>query len=202
MPEQETDLVPAPQPDPRLLALAHRLSAEILESPSATLTLEKWCRSRRDAESPPITARLIGSGGKPAGPRQRARLKAEGDEAVLYRRVYLECGPHILLEAENWYVPGRLTPEMNHALAHSDTPFGKVVRGLDPYRQTFMTSIFSPLAEPDALFEHRAILYTAGHEPFSEVHEVYKRKILEFLRPDAEGGMTEGSGPVRDLEPL
>jgi len=181
MPEQEKDLVPAPQTDPGGLTLAHQLSAEILESASATLTLEKWCRTRLGEAAPPITARLVDNQGTPADARQRARLQAGWDEIVRYRRVWLECGPHVLLEAENWYVPSRLTGAMNEALETTDTPFGKIVRELMPYRQTFMTTIFSPLAEPDALFEHRAILFTGGHLPFSEVHEVYKRKILSFL---------------------
>ena len=33
---------------------------------------------------------------------------------------------------------------------------------------------------PDALFEHRAVLYTREHQPFSEVHEVYQRDVLAF----------------------
>ena len=36
------------------------------------------------------------------------------------------------------------------------------------------------LAIPEALFEHRALLYTREHVPFSEVHEVYQRQILAF----------------------
>jgi hypothetical protein len=34
------------------------------------------------------------------------------------------------------------------------------------------------LAIPDALFEHRAVLYTRDHKPFAEVREVYQRQIL------------------------
>jgi hypothetical protein len=36
------------------------------------------------------------------------------------------------------------------------------------------------LAIPDALFEHRAVLYTRDHRPFSEVVEVYQRQLLAF----------------------
>ena len=33
---------------------------------------------------------------------------------------------------------------------------------------------------PAALFEHRAVLYTRDHKPFSEVSEVYQRQVLAF----------------------
>jgi hypothetical protein len=36
---------------------------------------------------------------------------------------------------------------------------------------------------PDALFEHRAVLYTNSRQPFSEVHEVYERQLLAFPLP-------------------
>jgi hypothetical protein len=39
------------------------------------------------------------------------------------------------------------------------------------------------LAMPDALFEHRAVLYTEDGKPFSEVDEVYQRPLLDFRPP-------------------
>jgi len=44
---------------------------------------------------------------------------------VKYRRVQPSCGDHILSEADNWYVPRRLTPEMNRLLETTDVPFGR-----------------------------------------------------------------------------
>ncbi len=46
------------------------------------------------------------------------------------------CGGHVLSEADNWYVPARLTPQMNRALDTSDTPFGAAVKALDFHRAT------------------------------------------------------------------
>jgi hypothetical protein len=37
-------------------------------------------------------------------------LGVDPDEPVRFRRVPLKCGDHVLSEAENWYVPSRLTP--------------------------------------------------------------------------------------------
>jgi hypothetical protein len=36
---------------------------------------------------------------------------------------------------------------------------------------------------PEALFEHRALLYTSGGKAFPEVHEVYQRHALAFPLP-------------------
>ncbi len=36
----------------------------------------------------------------------------------------------MLSEADNWYVPVRLTPEMNQALDTSDIAFGRAVQAL------------------------------------------------------------------------
>ncbi len=185
------------------LALIEGLNAEILGSRSATLTLEKWCGDHALAAEPRIAARLIADADQPPGVEQRQRLQATG-ERVKYRRVQLRCGSHVLSEAENWYVPARLTAEMNRLLDATDTPFGRAVQSLEPYRQTFeVKRLWSPLPDhwertrdprqpcaasgtlaiPDALFEHRAVLYTREHKPFAEVHEVYQRALLAFAAP-------------------
>jgi hypothetical protein len=187
------------------LALMQTLNAEILGSRSATLSLEKWCRDHRLAQPPEILARVAIGAGRPATAEQRQRLEVDEGEQVKYRRVQLRCGTRVLSEADNWYVPGRLTPEMNRVLEETDTPFGKVVAALQPYRRTFaVTLLWSPLPEgweretgrlqaatgrtlaiPDAVFEHRAVLYARDHKPFSEVHEVYQRQLLSFPPPRA-----------------
>jgi len=199
---------PPPWPDSLVarlsaLALIQSLNAEILGSRSATLTLESWCRNHALAEDPRITAQLIAGVDKALSAEQRQRLQVTS-ENVKYRRVQLRCGSHVLSEADNWYVPSRLTAEMNRVLETTDTPFGKAVQPLEPYRQTFdVRLLWSPLAAgwertvderrpcattgalaiPDALFEHRALLYTREHRPFSEVHEVYQREVLAFPAP-------------------
>jgi chorismate-pyruvate lyase len=184
------------------LALVQTLNAELLASRSATLTLEKWCGEHRLAGEAKIIARLIRGEAKPASAEQRRRLEVGPDEKLKYRRVQLLCGGHVLSEADNWYVPSRLSAEMNRVLETTDTPFGKAVLELKPYRQTFAANVlWWPLARgwenqampalarseamaiPDALFEHRAVLYTNSRQPFSEVHEVYQRQLLAFPLP-------------------
>ena len=128
---------------------------------------------------------------RPAATEQRQHLQVTERDPVTYRHVQLRCGDRVLSEADNWYVPGRLTAEMNRLLETTDTPFGRAVQSLEPYRQTFSaTLLWSPLPEgwerasstlpaatnhalvaPDKLFEHRAILYTREHVPFVGSHE-------------------------------
>ncbi len=188
------------------LALIQTLSAEILASRSATLTLEKWCASHRLAGTadPKIVAHRIRGEDKPATPEQRQRLEVAPGEEVKFRRVQLLCGDRVFSEADNWYVPGRLTAKMNQLLETTTTPFGTAVKDLEPYRRTFEATVlwwpvpegwetkpivFEPrdaaksLPIPDSLFEHRAILYTKDGKPFSEVDEVYKRALLDFPPP-------------------
>ncbi len=185
------------------LALIQTLNATLLGSRSATLALEKWCADHKMAPEPKVIARVAPGVDKPPSDEQRRRLRVGADEPVKYRRVQLSCGPHILSEADNWYVPARLTPDMNRLLETTDTPFGKVVQALKPFRQTFAVETrWSPLPDgweqtpPDAvmnersggerlvapreLFEHRAILYTADQQPFSEVKETYTSDVLDF----------------------
>jgi chorismate-pyruvate lyase len=199
---------PPPWPDTfnsrvQVLALMQTLNAEILASRSATATLERWCRDHRLADTPTIVAVRVAGADKILAQEQRLRLRVAEREPVRYRRVRLRCGDHVLSEADNWYVPARLTAEMNRLLDTTDTPFGRVVQPLEPYRQTFATRVLwsplpvgwempsggrppatdRPLAIPDELFEHRAILYTRDHVPFSEVAETYLRPVLAFPPP-------------------
>ena len=68
-------------------------------------------------------------------------------------------------EADNWYVPARLTPEMNAFLDTTDTPFGKAVRPLQPYRKTLEAKLLwsGHTAIPRDVLEHRGpALHRAG----------------------------------------
>ena len=186
------------------LALIETLNAEILASRSATFTLETWCGDHRlsGAAEPKIVARQIDKP-KPATAEQRQRLDVGPGEEIKVRHVQLLCGDRVFSEADNWYVPARLTPEMNRLLETTTTPFGKAVQDLHPYRRTFAATVLwhplpegwetkpmaaapsdaGPLAMPAALFEHRAVLYTDAGKPFSEVDEVYQRALLDFPPP-------------------
>ncbi len=184
-------------------ALMQTLNVEILGSSSATRSLEKWCREHRLAATPSIIAHPVAGEGKTATSDQLQRLDVSDPKQVKHRKVLLYCGDHLLSEADNWYVPSRLTEAMNRLLETTTMPFGKVIAPLEPTRQTISVKLLwsplpegwelqyhaqaqpgktQPLAIPDALFEHQAIVYSRDRKPLAEVHEVYQRQILGFRR--------------------
>jgi hypothetical protein len=194
----------------RILALLQTLNGEILASSSATRTLEQWCADHHMADDPKIVATRLPGASKEPSAEQLQRLDVHAPSELRYRRVQLRCGNHTLSEADNWYVPARLTPEMTTLLETTDTPFGKAVQPLHPYRRILtVTQLWIPLpagweqhrprvpshrrrllAIPKDVFQHRALLYTADHLPFSEVVETYQSEVLAFGRG--------GGGATRD----
>lgn len=184
------------------LAALQALEIDLLSRDSATLVLDDWCtRHHLAAPGSRIVAdrdRLID---KPATSAQRAALRVRDGEPVRYRRVRLRCGGQILSEADNWYVPARLTPAMNVALETSDTPFGRVVQPLSFHRQTVSARLlWSPLpigwdsgaplpapttalSVPAYVIENRAMLLDGTGTPFSLLVETYTGHVLDFAAP-------------------
>ena len=184
------------------LALIESLNADLLAHDSATLTIERWCADHRLADPARIIAERVKDADKPASAEVREALDVKPDKPLGYRRVRLKCGDHLLSEADNWYVPARLTPEMNHALETTDTPFGKAVAALHFRRHTLSADLLwrplptgwetgaapapkeaGALTIPDHVLEHRAVLSTPDGEPFSEVVETYTAEVLAFPPP-------------------
>jgi chorismate-pyruvate lyase len=137
------------------LALLQTLNAELLSHDSATLTLERWCDAHHLATPAKVVAARVTDVDKQPSPDQRRELGVSPTEPIRYRRVKLLCGSVILSEADNWYVPARLTPDMNRLLDTTDTPFGKVVQTLHFQRHTLSSSLlWRPL--PDGWETKRA----------------------------------------------
>jgi hypothetical protein len=185
------------------LALLQTLNAELLSHDSATLTLDRWCAAHHLASPAQIVAEQVPGADKPLPDDQRQVLAIGAGEPVRYRRVRLLCGTHVLSEADNWYVPGRLTPEMNHALETTNAPFGRVVAPLHFGRRTLSaTLLWRPLPDgwdmgaapapdgggalqiPAEVLQHRAVLALPDGTPFSAVVETYTREVLGFPAPN------------------
>jgi len=184
-----------------VLALMQSLNANLLSHDSATQTLTDWCAAHQLSSAGKITAERVKDADKPADAEVLAALKVSPGTPIRYRRVRLACGERVLSEADNWYLPGRLTPEMNRLLDETDTPFGVVVKSLAYQRHTLSSALLyhplpdgwdlappaanapGKLAIPHALLQHEAVL-TAGGAPFSLVVETYTDKIL----PDRPAG--------------
>ena len=185
------------------LALIETLNAELLSHDSATLTLERWCAAHHLAPaSEHVIAQRDRATEKTPTPDTLKLLAVTGVEAVRYRRVRLSCGGHVVSEADNWYVPARLTAAMNDVLERTDTSFGRVVQPLHFSRHTISSDLLwhplpdgwemeagvpaaaaGDMAIPHSLLEHRAILTLPDGTPFSEVVETYTEAVLDFPLP-------------------
>ena len=184
------------------LALIQSLNAELLSHDSATLTLDRWCAAHRLASPAKIIAQRVKGQDKPPTAALRQTLGVSAAEPIAYRRVRLSCGTHVLSEADNWYVPSRLTPEMNRQLETTDIAFGRAVQALKFRRRTLSAELlWSPLPQgwemgaplrgsgaerlaiPAQLLQHRAVLTLPDGTPFSEVVETYTSEVLGFPEP-------------------
>jgi len=185
-------------------ALIEQLNGELLASRSATATLESWCADHRMASPARVTAILDRNVDKAATSADRSILEAGPGEQIRYRHVRLACGSHILSEADNWYVPSRLTPDMNRQLETTDIPFGRAVLDLQPIRQTLSVErLWSPLPPdwdrssqeagdrdapkgeltiPPFLFRYHAIVFDAQRRPIALVVESYTGETLRYAR--------------------
>ena len=132
----------------KALALLQTLSTELLSQDSATLTLDRWCAAHRLASPALIIAERVNGAYQAPTDEQRQLLGVNATETIRYRKVRLICGGHVLSEADNWYVPTRLTLEMNRVLDTTDTAFGRAVQALNFRRRTLSAKLlWSPLPQ-------------------------------------------------------
>jgi len=185
------------------LAVLQTLNADLLSHDSATLTLDRWCDTHQLASPAKIVAVRDRATTKPATAEHRRVLGVSPAEPVGYRRVKLMCGSHVLSEADNWYVPSRLTPEMNHQLETTDIAFGRAVQALHFQRRTLSAELLwsplpggwdvAPAPLPDAggkalqvpheVLRHQAVLVLPDGAAISEVVETYTEQVLAFPQP-------------------
>jgi chorismate-pyruvate lyase len=189
------------------LAVLQSLNAELLSNDSATLTLDRWCEAHRLASPAHIVAERVRNVEKHPTAGQREILGVSATDPVRYRRVRLRCGDRVLSEADNFYVPARLTAQMNQALDTSDIAFGRAVQALNFRRRTLSaTLLWSPLPRgwemgepvriessptlhvPAEVLQHRAVLTLPDGAPISHVIETYKSEVLAFPEPDIRAG--------------
>ena len=191
-PEQSTPHLVARR---RMLVQLQSLNADLLSQDSATAVLQSLC-DRRDPGAPRIRARKISVvDDARAFESIRHQMGASADAPLIHRRVDLVCGDVVLCRADNWYLPDRLTDEMNAELRSSETPFGVVVRALGFRRRTLSSKLlFEPLESesgdhpatefdhiappPEHVLQHRAILQMPDGHPFSMLLETYTKQIL------------------------
>ncbi|MBO9575984.1 MAG: DUF3828 domain-containing protein [Sphingobium sp.] len=183
-----------------------QIDTAIRTSDSATLTLEKWCAANHMADPPQVIVKKGRGSAMQANATERQQLRVSATEPLVYRRVLLLCGDHILSEAENWYVPSRLTPEMNEALKGSE-PFGKVVQPLMPKRQSLsQRRQWAPLKAGDwtlarcsqPAFSHQALVLDGKGQPLALVTELYRLELL--CAAEKTGAAAEPAGARAFIE--
>lgn len=160
----------APAQSSQLAAFEATLAAH----DSATEALRTWCEGRGLANPAQIMAHPVsGTPAKP--PKGLRRLLGIGPREPLgYRHVELTCGKRVLSSAHNWFVPGRLTAEMNTALAATHVPFGKVAAPLNYRREPLAILTKPPRGCPvNTISAHRALLRLPDGRALSYVLECY-----------------------------
>ncbi|WP_287335736.1 hypothetical protein [Mesorhizobium sp.] len=180
------------------LALLEMLNADLLSHPSATLTLERWCGDHGLALEAKIVAHRVKDDDKLLPDNTRQALGISADEPVHYRRVQLACGELVLSEADNWYVPSRLTPQMNRVL---DTNRPALREGGPAAARPLAPSCCGRRCPKGGRWTRRCRrrgrgrwpsprgaaapghpLYTGANQPFSLVVETYTAEVLAFGR--------------------
>ena len=177
----------ASAPDPaEAMARSHdaaaiaAFEATLAAHDSASEALRVWCEARGLASPAQIMARP-GPGAKARQPTGLRRLLGiAADEPLGYRHVELTCGNRVLSSAHNWYVPGRLTAEMNAALAATQLPFGRIAAPLAYRREPLEVLTKPPRGCPaNTISAHRALLRLPDGQPLAYVLECYTSDNLE-----------------------
>ena len=144
--------------------------AELTGGGIVTRVLEAWSGG-------PVRAEVLSRDTIPASTETRTRLGVRDADKVGHRRVRLLCGARVLSEADNWFVPGRLTLDMRSALERTDTPFGLAIAPLVPRRRTLACERL----DGDTVLKLHAVVLSVTGEALAEVVERY---FVESLSPD------------------
>jgi chorismate-pyruvate lyase len=152
--------------------------AVLATTPSATQALESWCHTRFDPAGSVRAIKVMASSNEPTA-RIRTALDIRPGEQLGYRRVSLRCAGREMSLAYNWYVPSRLTPEMNRLLAETDTPFGRAAAPLGFKREPIAKPWSGPELCPNGtVLAHRALLRLPDGKPLAMVVECYTKEVL------------------------
>jgi hypothetical protein len=155
-------------------ATLDQFEAALSARPSATAVLTDWCKARAIATDPAIIARRSSTPAAEEPEDLRRQLAVSADAALGYRHVELVCGDKVLSVAHNWYVPARLSDEMNRVLETSETPFGKIVGPLH-FTRELRSSIrgAGPGCPEGTVLTQRAMLRLPDGAPLSYLIECY-----------------------------
>ncbi len=156
--------------DPTITAFEANLSSHA----SATQALQEWCDRRAIAPGATIRVEFVHDSDAAAPADLRTILGVGPGDVLGYRRVRLLCGDKVLSDAHNWFVPARLTPDMNRQLSETQIPFGRIAASLNFTREPLSAARRGdPGCPADAISTHRARLVLPDGHPLAYVVECY-----------------------------
>jgi chorismate-pyruvate lyase len=153
--------------------------ANLASHASATQALQQWCDARKLAPGETIRVEFVRGADEAPPADLRTILGVSAEEPLGYRHVRLVCGAHVLSDAHNWFVPARLTPDMNRQLAETTVPFGRIAASLNFTREPLSAARRGdPGCPADAISTHRARLILPDGRPLAFVVECYSTENL------------------------
>lgn len=164
-------------PEPAMAAW--RLSRHLRAARTATEALLAWCEERGLGHGPILAERARLPPPVVPDAQGLAELAPARGEPMQHRRVELRRGGLALVQADNWFVPTRLPPALQHQLASTDLPFGTVVAPLSPSRRTYFVAGSGEASLPAGfVLEHRAVVLDAAARPLAVVRELYRATLV------------------------
>jgi hypothetical protein len=161
-------------------ALVWALNTRLIAGATATDTLLAWCEEHGLSEGP-ITVAMHQQFAPAVVPDDvLSALEFDPGDTIHYRRVRLMRGALPLAAAENWFVPQRLTADMNQALTETNVPFGRVIAPLQPLRRTLAADL-QPHAE--IILEQSAVILSKAGTALAFVKEGYFADLVALSAP-------------------
>jgi Domain of unknown function (DUF1127) len=183
---------PVPAPPAKAAALVRELSDHLLHASTATAALHAWCAAHGLSAGPITAVKQDPDRHRYADDDVLDELRPARHERIAYRCVRLVRGLVVLSEADNWFIPERLPPEVRSALEATDMPFGAAIARLRPSRRTYFVrfpelntaseagTVGSPagLSPSTPILEHKAVVLDQNRQPLSVVSERYCAALL------------------------
>jgi hypothetical protein len=91
-------------------------------------TLERWCMSHRLVSKPQIAIERVLDVEELPTAAQSKMLATSAKDPVRHRKVRVLCGSAVLLEADDWYLPSRVSPKVSALIEGTELPFEPLCR--------------------------------------------------------------------------
>ena len=187
-------------------ALLQTLNVELLTNDNTERTLGAWCVSHRLSTRPTIATERVSDAEEIPTEVQRKMLAASTKDSVRHIKVRVLCGSVVLLEADNWYLPARISPQWNASIERTEWPLEAAVQTGHFRRRILSASLlWPPLPElkelasgeaqgraqsgavqplPARVLAHHLLVLLPDGAPFGEVEENYTGGVLPTPYPN------------------